>query len=116
MFNVSRWDYVGGGGYAEQPDCYDRLINAALKVDAVTFVSLNYDDIFDQRLVTPDPLDSLERYLGPGKNWALVKLHGSINWGRRVLNRHGNALERELDPYLAQTFAAFGDRIAAFHG
>jgi hypothetical protein len=44
------WDYDKRRGYAEQPDSYDRLINAAMRVDEVTFVTLNYDDLFDRRL------------------------------------------------------------------
>jgi hypothetical protein len=111
LFEVSRWQYDTGRGYAEQPDCYDRLINAALRVDEVTFVSLNYDDIFDQRLFVYDTNDSLESYLGAGKNWALIKLHGSINWGRRVLNGPLRGLSEADDPLLSRTFAGLGGEI-----
>lgn len=75
-------------------------------VDEATFVSLNYDDIFDQRLFVYDSLGSLEDYLGPGRNWALIKLHGSINWARQVLS---SLRELPDDPYLARTFASLGD-------
>jgi hypothetical protein len=109
LFEVSRWAYRPQSGYAEQPDCYDRLINAALQVDEVTFVSLNYDDIFDQRLFVHDALDSLSHYLSPNRNWALIKLHGSINWGRRVLNVPTRVLGREAtDSVFSQTFAHLG--------
>jgi len=107
LFVVSRWEYQPQSGYAEQPDCYDRLVNAALQVHEVTFVSLNYDDIFDQRLFLYDRLDSMESYLAPNKNWALIKLHGSINWGRQVLDP-GFASDDASDIVLAQTFAALG--------
>ena len=106
LFEVSRWDYGSRRGYAEQPDCYDRLVNAALKVDEVTFVSLNYDDIFDQRLFLYDPLESMDSYLASAKNWSLIKLHGSINWGRRIRTFAGRVPNDDL--VLSETFARLG--------
>ena len=110
LFMVSRWDYPTGRGYAEQPDSYDRLINAALRTDEVTFVTLNYDDIFDQRLLTPGSPDSMEAYLGLDEKWALIKLHGSINWGRAVVNPP-DLETRAADPSFARMFGKLGDSI-----
>jgi hypothetical protein len=109
VFEISMWDYDSGRGYTAQPDSYDRLINAALRLDEVTFVTLNYDDLFDRRLFIHGALDSMESYLGAGQNWALIKLHGSINWGRIVLNAPSQIAP--TDPFLAQTFANLGDTI-----
>jgi hypothetical protein len=103
------WDYDTGRGFTAQPDSYDRLINAALRLDEVTFVTLNYDDLFDRRLFIHSALDSMESYLGADRNWALIKLHGSINWGRIVLNAPSQIAP--TDPFLAQTFANLGDTI-----
>src|SRR5437660_170475 len=50
LFEVGSWSYLSRRGYTAHPDSYDRLINAALRVDEVTFVTLNYDDLFDRRL------------------------------------------------------------------
>jgi hypothetical protein len=109
LFDISMWDYDSGRGYTAQPDSYDRLINAALRVDEVTFMTLNYDDLFDRRLFIHGTLESMQSYLGPGQKWALIKLHGSINWGRIVLNTPPQVAP--TDPVLAQTFANLGANI-----
>src|ERR1044072_4331159 len=105
FFQIGRWD--SGIGYAEHPDIYDRLLNATLAVDEVTYVTLNYDNLFDRRLFAYAPLESMVSYLGDGQNWALIKLHGSVDWGRRILHQQP-AVD---DLYLANTFAAFGEKI-----
>jgi hypothetical protein len=71
-------------GYTKHPDNYDRLITEALRLDRVTFVTLNYDILLDERLAIDQAIDSLRDYVDPRRRWSLVKLHGSINWGRRV--------------------------------
>jgi len=89
------------------PDSYDRLIMAALRLPEVMFVTLNYDLLLDQRLTSFSPLDSLRSYIAPNRNWSLVKLHGSVNWARRL--RTGmTTLGGTLDPhYFARTFDRF---------
>jgi len=109
LFEISMWDYDSGRGFTAQPDSYDRLVNAALRVDEVTFVTLNYDDLFDRRLFIHGALESMESYLAHGQKWALIKLHGSINWGRIVLNAPPQIAP--TDPVLAQTFANLGENI-----
>lgn len=82
-------DRARAGGYTNRPGNYDRLLSATLKVDEVTFITLNYDTLFDDRLrpyQSPVSTESLDWYVVPERNWALIKLHGSVNWGRRVLN------------------------------
>jgi hypothetical protein len=104
LFEISMWDYGSRRGYAEQPDSYDRLINVALRADEVTFVTLNYDDLFDRRLFMHSRLDSMESYLGVNEKWSLIKLHGSINWGRLVKSERVTQV-RSDDIVLAQAFA-----------
>jgi hypothetical protein len=99
-----------GAAYTLHPDNYDRLISAALELDEVVFVTLNYDDLFDKRLFQEEgPLTSMDSYLGPRRNWGLIKLHGSVNWGRGVVNTPQGVMGS--DKYLAATFAALGEDI-----
>jgi hypothetical protein len=109
FFEIGMWDHTRRRGFTAQPDSYDRLVNAAMQVDEVTFVTLNYDDLLDRRVFIHGPLESVDSYLGRGRKWALIKLHGSVNWGRRV--RNAPATVAPTDPYLAQTFSNLGDEI-----
>jgi hypothetical protein len=72
------------GGYTAHPDNYDHLISIVTELDEVVFVTLNYDLLLDRRLSNLEPLDSLGSYVDPGRRWSLIKLHGSVNWGRRL--------------------------------
>jgi len=73
---------TNGTGYTIHPDNYDALLNAALALDDVLFLSLNYDTLLDDRLFAYDGLQNLDSYIGDRRNWSLIKLHGSVNWGR----------------------------------
>ena len=92
FFEIGQWTLTGG--YAQQPDSYDRLISATLTLDEVTFVTLNYDTILDRRLFhyLPGELESMDSYLS-GSNWALIKLHGSVNWAAGPQCAGGHQLE-----------------------
>jgi hypothetical protein len=80
LFNAGR---TNGRGFTQHPDNYDALINAALALEDVVFISLNYDTLLDRRLFAyPPGLHSLDAYISPDPNWCLIKLHGSVNWGR----------------------------------
>ena len=97
--------WEAGRSYARHPDNYDRLVTAALRLQHATYITLNYDTILDRRLAIDAPVDSLDDYIHPERNWSLVKLHGSINWGRPV---EGEALHESRLPLRmsgAQTFA-----------
>jgi hypothetical protein len=50
----------------------------------VLFVTLNYDLLLDRRLDVLSPLNTLQDYVKPDRRWALIKLHGSVDWGRVV--------------------------------
>ena len=78
--------------YSPQPDNYDLLISHVFDLLAETdtnvlFVTLNYDLILDRRLDQITPLDTLDSYVHPDRRWALIKLHGSVEWGRMVTTR-----------------------------
>lgn len=106
------WDPGHNRGYTPHPDNYNRLISVALELEEAVFITLNYDTLLDRRLFAYSPLTSMDSYTDAGKNWALIKLHGSVDWGRQVAN------EWEIpdsDPYLATTFAGFGDHLTV-HG
>jgi hypothetical protein len=110
LFEVSYWEYGLGSGYTAHPNVYDRLVNATLRVPEVTFVTLNYDTLLDDRLFMTGGPVSIESYLAPDENRALIKPHGSIDWGRRVLNAPRGAVGN--DPFLARVFASLGDQIS----
>jgi hypothetical protein len=109
LFDASAWDPGYNRGYTPHPDNYNRLISAALELEEAVFITLNYDTLLDQRLFAYEPLTSMDSYIpGPERNWSLIKLHGSVNWGRRVIV---DWEVQDPDPYLATTFAALGEEL-----
>jgi len=76
--------YTCGAHFARSPDAYDRLITAVSEFPHVSFVTLNYDTLLDDRLfmLGADP-SSMLWYVSGLSQWSLFKLHGSVNWGRR---------------------------------
>jgi hypothetical protein len=76
--------------YTKNPDNYDVLVSQALRLGDVIFVTLNYDTILDDVLSTYAPLTSIQSYVDHGRGWSLIKLHGSVNWGRRIQDREFN--------------------------
>jgi len=89
------------------------------RLDRVTIVRLNYDTILDSRLEIENgaPFSHLRDYVNTTRNWSLVKLHGSVNWGRRVLNddeqeTRPGPLIGLAEPYtFVKSFAALGSNI-----
>ena len=81
LFRVGQTD---GSGYTTHPDNYDALVNACLALERVSFITLNYDTLLDQRLFIYSKLDSLVSYTNEKERWVLFKLHGSVNWGRQM--------------------------------
>lgn len=79
--------YEVGRSYTRDPDNVNLLLSEALRFPEVIFITLNYDTILDERLVAYDPLWSLGSYIDRKRNWKLIKLHGSVNWGRKVKSR-----------------------------
>lgn len=110
LFEISSWTYGDEGhGYTPNPDNYQRLISAALDLPEAIFITLNYDTLLDRRLFAYDPLEDMNSYIKPARNWSLIKLHGSVEWGYQVLN-HWERLDD--DPFLAETFARIEGDIA----
>ncbi len=77
LFLEASWQYT------QYPDNFDRLVSTLLHLERVVFVTLNYDTIFDRVLGKYCRLDTMDDYMAdPTKQ--LIKLHGSVNWGRRL--------------------------------
>jgi hypothetical protein len=87
--------------YTPQPDNYDLLITNTLDgIDMeVLFVTLNYDLLLDRRLDELSRLDKLSDYIDDERGWSLVKLHGSVDWARRIHTLSGED-HRDPPPYL----------------
>jgi len=71
---------------------YDRLIERLLRLPYVFFVSLSYDVLFDRRLNGHYPLSDLRAYIDNGRNWSLIKPHGSVNWYHQASAHYTPAL------------------------
>ncbi len=72
-----------GWQYTSWPDNFDRLVTELADLERVVFVTLNYDTIFDRVLAKYYALDTLDSYVAH-RQVALIKLHGSVNWGRQL--------------------------------
>jgi hypothetical protein len=96
--------------YAPHPDNIDRLVNAALALQSVVFVTLNYDTILDLRLVhQTGSISSMDDYIRDGEKWALIKLHGSVDWARSVT--HPDLVQAQIDNRLIAAFDELGDEL-----
>jgi hypothetical protein len=74
--------------HSPQPDNYDLLVSYIYDLIEDTdlnilLLTLNYDVVFDRCLDAVEPLNTLDDYVHPDRRWALIKLHGSVDWGRR---------------------------------
>jgi hypothetical protein len=76
----------------------------------VLFVTLNYDVLLDQRLtLQAGAITSMDDYVREDRNWALIKLHGSVNWARAV---NAPGLESvTVDSRMAIAFAELGEEL-----
>ncbi len=76
------------GKYAADPVNYSRLLTEILgsTYEKVALVTLNYDLFLEKALASVEQgrVNSLDAYIQPNRKWMLVKLHGSVNWGRLV--------------------------------
>lgn len=72
------------------PQNYEVLATKLLRLKEIVFVSLNYDLLLDNTLLAFDP-DKIGMgwYVRSKRNWSLVKLHGSVDWGRLLLTPDG---------------------------
>ncbi len=76
--------------YTTEPVNYTHLMNSVLgsDFDKVAFVTLNYDLFLEKSLEGIDGSQPkrIDQYAMVGRKWMLIKLHGSADWGRLVLN------------------------------
>jgi hypothetical protein len=87
--------------YTTQPDNYDLLVTVLTRLPEVVFVTLTYDTLLDDRLhETVGPITSLADYVDPDRNWGLVKLHGSVNWGCEIMDKDRSVNFRDVPPDL----------------
>jgi len=79
---------------------YDTLIQRLLtsKVEQILFFTLNYDLFLDRAISNFDDVRflSMDDYCPATKKWSLIKAHGSVNWGRQLLNGLSNRQEPDL--------------------
>ena len=83
--------------YHTEPDNYNVLVNAALELDEALFRTLNYDTLLDTRFAEYWPLNDRDWYIKADSRWALVKLHGSVNWAWRLNSSRTPEPFTELD-------------------
>lgn len=77
--------YTVSYSYTPFPQNYESLVTNLLRLNEVVFVSLNYDVLLDNVLEVVSPgARGMDWYIEEGRRWSLVKLHGSVNWGRRT--------------------------------
>lgn len=67
--------------YTHHPDNYNVLVTRLNRLKEVIYITLNYDLILDGALSAFYEISSLNSYINDRKNWSLIKLHGSVNWG-----------------------------------
>ena len=99
-----------GRNYTTFPDNYDLLIRYCFDLDDVIFITLNYDLLLDNRLSNYDELDSLDSYISQSRKWSLVKLHGSVNWARKVKNSL-DGLDLGGKVNMLKVFRRFGENL-----
>lgn len=76
---------AASASFASNSDNY-ALLDAKLKrrFARVVYVSLNYDTLLDGVLNTRRRLERLDDFIA-AERWALIKPHGSITWGRQIV-------------------------------
>lgn len=104
---LQHYFYKVSVNYCKWPANYSTLINKVfdLDIDKIIFVTTNYDLLFDQALELNDATDFVINNTAPGKyikkDWAYIKIHGSVDWGRSIkesmIKNRGNTLPALLD-------------------
>jgi hypothetical protein len=88
---------------------FDHLVTVIENSDYenVFYITLNYDLFLEQSLRSLYGADfcNLDMYVEDSRDWSLVKLHGSVNWGRRV-RPQPPPNSTQLVPYLDSLLSA----------
>jgi len=94
LWTVSEKFVISGGTK------YDTLVQRLLtsNVGQVLLFTLNYDLFLDRAISTFDDVqfNSMDDYCLATKKWSLIKAHGSVNWGRRLLNGRSDSRQPDL--------------------
>lgn len=109
--------------FCYQPVNYNRLLNETLgdRFRKVLYLTLNYDLLFDKALHSHPGTqfnindESIAKYIPRDEKWSYIKLHGSVDWGKKIkteqvknpgrslgslidnINQLGDSLEQALD-------------------
>jgi hypothetical protein len=76
--------------FTEFPQNYEVLATKLLRLKELMFISLNYDVLLDNALLTFDSAKTgLDWYVRQARNWSLIKLHGSVDWGVLIPGTEG---------------------------
>lgn len=74
--------------YTNEPVNYNILLDKTLvsSISHTMFVTLNYDLLLEKALRNEGvSFKAIGDYIPKNKNWSLIKLHGSVNWGKKLL-------------------------------
>lgn len=105
---LQHYFYRVSTNYCKWPANYVTLINKIFDLDLgkVTFVTTNYDLLFDQALELSPATNFTLASTAPSKyinssEWAYIKIHGSVDWGRSInedmVKNRGNTLSALCD-------------------
>jgi hypothetical protein len=81
---ASAWDREAAHGITNYKSLLDLIEHARRADDTVCIVTFNYDTMLEAALPTVGlDIRSIGDYVA-GTNYKVIKLHGSVNWGREV--------------------------------
>lgn len=74
--------------YCYHPVNYSVLVSKTQRssISSVAYITLNYD-LFMEEAISKErdiQFDDISKYVQEGETWMYIKLHGSINWGKRI--------------------------------
>lgn len=74
--------------YCYHPVNYSVLVSKTQRfsISSVAYITLNYDLFMEEAIRKERDIqfDDISKYVQEGEKWMYIKLHGSINWGRRI--------------------------------
>jgi hypothetical protein len=91
--------------YCYHPLNYASLISEAVRsdIEQVAFVTMNYDLFIDQALSREFNMGftDMNKYINNNEKWIYVKLHGSVDWSRKIkpeaIKNHGGGIGAYLE-------------------